>query len=184
MGKAGPGDEQGLVEAALAQTGRVQRHRQNQVRLGEMGKQGGTGGQRAEARQSGQLAGELEGEDERRNRRLVGKETAGKIKGGQAGQAVAAEMVHPGRKGQAAAAAQGGVEKTEGLVAVNTEKRRPGGFQPPLAAQASGRKEQILEGLGAGGRDLADHRSMLSMMAVAKAEQESSVAPSMSRARS
>ena len=67
-----------------------------------------------------------------------------KIKNIAMGKAVATEMINACGKRNAATKAARGSNKSKIGVAVRTEKRGPGKFQPPLTAQAQGGKQQIL----------------------------------------
>ena len=115
----------------------------------------------------------------------VEQEGAGQIEGEATGKAIAAKVVSAGRKGSAAAQTERRTEIGEPIATVGAEQRWSGQGEPSAAATAIGREEQVLEGFDPGahrGGRLADY--MFLMMAVAKAEQESSVAPSIKRARS
>jgi hypothetical protein len=71
----------------------------------------------------------------------------GQIKHVATDEAVAAEMVDAGNKGQATAGAERRMEKIQPGGAMRAEQRRPGTSQPLAAPKALRRKQQILERL-------------------------------------
>ncbi len=185
-GKTGTGDEQGLVESTPPQARGMEGDGQDQVRLREPVRDAGEPEETGHGGQGCCPAQELQVLDQAGHGATVKDGETGQVKAMAPLQAVTAEMITAPGKGQAATGTAGGTAEDKGGPTVRTEQGQPGRGQLAAAAKTERGKEEIPGARKKRGRQglsrQADH--MLSMMAWPKAEQESLVAPSMSRARS
>lgn len=162
----------------------MQGNGKNDIRLAELSQETRLGGERAQSGNTRQMAAEFQRTDQVGERRLIQKQGPGKIKGIVPAKTIAAPMIDTGSKRDTAAMAAGGTDKNEISEAVRAEKRRPGRLQPSLATQTQRRKQQVFDSRKARGHLLYRNTYILLIIALPKAEQESSVAPSIKRARS
>ena len=185
LGKAGMGQNNGLVKTPLTQSDGMERNRQHIIGLGQIDLEGGLICQDCHAGRAGQASAEFQCKDERRDRRLVEKQGAGKIEGILLLETITAEVIVTAGKREATKRATGRTDIGNCGQATGTKERRPGPLQPPLASQTDRGEEQILQCLEIRGHHLpAPCRYILVIMALPKAEQDNSSAPSIRRARS